>query len=106
LDFDISSYDYIIMGDILEHLSALDAQNLTQKIKNNQQKCLVAVPYEYEQGEYEGNPYEIHLQPDLTPSVMSNRYPLLNLLYGNHEYGYYINYNLNMKEVLIQNITI
>lgn len=102
MDFDISSYDYIIMGDILEHLSSKDAQLLITKIKNQNKKCLVAVPYEYEQGEYEGNPYEIHLQPDLTPSVMSNRYPSLRLLYGNNEYGYYINYDLNMKEVLIQ----
>lgn len=103
MDFDISPYDYIIMGDILEHLSSKNAQLLITKIKNQNKKCLVAVPYEYEQGEYEGNPYEIHLQPDLTPSVMSNRYPSLHLLYGNDEYGYYINYDLNMKEVLIQN---
>ena len=96
LDFDISPYDYIIMGDVLEHLSSKDGQILIGKIQELNKKCLVAVPYEYEQGAFGGNPYEIHLQSDLTPMKMKNRYPLLDLLYGNNEYGYYINYKLNI----------
>jgi len=103
MDFDIAPYDYIIMGDILEHLSSKDAIIFLKKIETNNQKCLVAVPYEYEQEEYEGNTFEIHLQPDLTPQIMKSRYSNLELLYGDEKYGYYINYTLNMKEVLIQN---
>ena len=101
-DFDFSGYDYIILGDILEHLTINDAQNII--INDNKIKCLVAVPYLSKQGEHEGNIYEIHLQEDLTPKIMKQRYPSLKLLYGNEGYGYYINYDLkNMKEVLIQN---
>jgi hypothetical protein len=44
-----------------------------------------------EQSEYEGNTHEIHLQPDLTPENMLERYPDLELLYGNNFYGYYTN---------------
>jgi len=97
-EFDFSSYDYIIMGDVLEHLSTEEAQQILDKINSNNQKCLIAVPYEYEQGEYQGNTYEIHLQPDLTPSNVLDRYPSLKLLYGNEEYGYYVNYT---SELLI-----
>jgi len=91
VDFDISKYDCIILGDILEHINIKDAKKLVTKIHNLNKKCLVAVPYEMEQGEYEGNKYEEHLQPDLTPKIMTERYPQLKLLIGNERYGYYIN---------------
>lgn len=84
-------YDFFIMGDILEHLSADEAQWLLSSLRLKGKKFLVAVPYEMEQGEHEGNKYETHLQPDLTPDIMKQRYPDLELLYGNEYYGYYIN---------------
>lgn len=91
VDFDFSKYDCIILGDILEHLTVDDAKKILKTITKNKQKCLVAVPYEMEQGESEGNIYETHLQPDLTPKIMLERYPDLKLLIGNDLYGYYIN---------------
>jgi SAM-dependent methyltransferase len=91
-NFDISMYDLIIMGDILEHLSQANAINLIDKINAHGINLLVAVPYLYEQGEMYGNPNEAHLQPDLTPEIMSARYPSLSLLFGDDKYGYYINY--------------
>ena len=102
-DFDFTHYDYIILGDILEHLNIKDAQKLIDKINDNNIKCMVAVPYLSEQGEYAGNIYERHLQEDLTPEIMGQRYPSLKLLYGNDGYGYYVNYNLKgMKEILVK----
>lgn len=90
-NFDFSLYDLIIMGDVLEHLSAEDAQNIIFQIQKNKQAVLVAVPYLYEQGAEFGNQHETHLQPDLTPAVMAKRYPELKLLYGDENYGYYVN---------------
>lgn len=92
IHFDIAEYDYIIMGDILEHLSIKDAKELIKKITHSGKKCLVAIPYTMEQGEVNGNIYETHLQPDLTHEVFLFRYPIMKELYRNHEYGYYINY--------------
>jgi hypothetical protein len=91
LEFDFSGYDYIIMGDILEHIKLEDATKLLENI-NNHCKCLVAVPYLFEQGEWEGNIHETHHQPDLTPELFLQRYPYMNLLFGDNHYGYYINY--------------
>ena len=85
----LSSYDFIILGDVLEHLSHEDATELLAKLDRNQKKYVVAVPYSMEQGEYEGNVHETHLQPDLTPENMSTKYPNLELLYSNQWYGYY-----------------
>jgi hypothetical protein len=94
IDFDISIYDYIIMGDIVEHLSVEDAHDLLTKIHLANKKCLVAIPYTMEQGEVNGNIYETHLQSDLTHDVFLFRYPMMKELYRNNEYGYYINYQL------------
>jgi 2-polyprenyl-3-methyl-5-hydroxy-6-metoxy-1,4-benzoquinol methylase len=92
IDFDFSRYDYLIIGDVLEHLSVYDAQKLINNINLLSKKCLIAVPYQYPQGSYEGNNFEAHLQPDLTHEIFLERYPSMNLLYKNELYGYYINY--------------
>jgi hypothetical protein len=97
----ILMYDYIILGDILEHLTPTDATLLMGQIETYNIKCIVAVPYLFEQGEYEGNIYETHHQPDLTPEIMASRYPNLKLLYGDDEYGYYINYEPHVAPNLI-----
>lgn len=90
--FDFNQYDYLIIGDVLEHLSVEDAQKLVADINSLNKKCLIAVPYQYPQGSHEGNHYEAHLQPDLTHEIFLERYPSMSLLYKNEQYGYYINY--------------
>lgn len=91
-EFDFSNYDYIIMGDVVEHLTIQEATNLLQKIYRTGKRMLMAVPYQYEQGEEYGNIYETHHQPDLTVALVYQRYPMMRLLYGDFRYGYYINY--------------
>lgn len=92
-DFQLfSDYDYIIMGDVLEHLYVEEAKIIIDDLESKNIKHLVAVPYNFPAGEYEGNVYETHLQPDLTPENVLIRYPNLKLLYGNHFYGYYVSY--------------
>jgi SAM-dependent methyltransferase len=102
-DFDFSKYDYIVMGDVLEHLTFNDAKIVLDKINESNKKCLIAVPYNYEQGSYEGNVYETHLQPDLTPSLMLERYPSLKLIFGDGGYGYYVNYEYENRLTRIAN---
>lgn len=88
-DFDVSEYDYIIMGDVLEHLTVEESKSVLNKMKDK--KVMVAVPYLFEQGEEMGNIYETHHQPELTHELMIERYGLTPL-YTNERYGYYINY--------------
>jgi len=99
--FDISDYDFIILGDVLEHLTVEDATKLVDYITNSGIECLVAVPYEMEQGEWEGNVHETHLQEDLTEDVMEERYPELDLLCGNNDYGYYIYQNKKLDRAYV-----
>lgn len=89
-EFKYDNYDIIIFGDILEHLNVNDAQNALKYALERCKEIIVAVPYLYEQGICYDNVYEIHLQPDLTKDIMNERYPYLELLYSNDEYGYYV----------------
>lgn len=71
----LGHYDLVIFGDVLEHLRTAQARLVLAECR----AAIVVVPFEYAQGEEDGNPYEAHLQPDLTPDVMTRRYPDLRL---------------------------
>lgn len=92
LNFSYKNYDYIILGDILEHLSVEDAKALITDISHNRIYCMVAIPYTMEQGTVGGNIYETHLQPDLTHDIFLLRYPTMRTLFRNELYGLYVNY--------------
>lgn len=92
LSFDLSPYDYVILGDVLEHIPKYEAINLIKRIDDEGIHCLVAVPYLYEQGEYMNNIHETHHQPDLTHEIFLQRYPSMKLLFKDEGYGYYTNY--------------
>ncbi len=75
-------YDIVIMGDVLEHMTIEDGQKLIDYILQNTRELIVVVPYMYPQHALYGNTYEIHLQPDLTPDNVTERYPQLHMLYS------------------------
>ncbi len=88
--YGLREYGLCILGDILEHLSLMEGQTLIRCISLHCENFIVAIPYQMEQGEHEGNIHETHLQPDLTIDNVKERYPEMELLYGNNFYGYYI----------------
>ena len=89
-DFHLKWYNLIIFGDIIEHLPVADAQALLGEAMLKCSDMVVAVPYLYPQGEIYGNPYERHLQADLTEDIVAERYPYLEpLLIFPGTYGYY-----------------
>jgi len=96
VDFDFSGYDFAILGDILEHLTVSDAQKVMAKLP----KAVIAVPYLLPQtgctikdrGMEVYNAFEKHEQSDLTVRLMFERYPMLQLVWSNMEYGYFKNF--------------
>lgn len=92
LDVNLMPYDYIIMGDIIEHLTVMEAKILTTRIHRANKKMMVAIPYMMPQGAVGGNDYEIHRQDDLTHKLFLERYPMMHNLFKNEHYGVYINY--------------
>lgn len=89
-DFRYGYYDIIIFGDVIEHLSVEDAQQVLEYTHERCKEMIVAVPYLNPQGIEEDNIYEIHIQNDLTDELMKQRYPFLKNVFKNDFYGYYI----------------
>lgn len=85
-----SDYDLVILGDVLEHLSSIDGQDVVERIVAAGCALFVAVPFKSQQGSVHGNIYETHLQSDLTPEVMFRRYPRLFCVYKDRKYGLYL----------------
>lgn len=89
-DFKYDWYDLVIFGDVIEHLTVEEAQEVLRYAYKHSKEVIVAVPYCYKQGIEYGNVYEIHKQDDLTPEIMKERYPELEEYIRNERYGYYI----------------
>lgn len=70
----------VIMGDVLEHLTRDEAQHVLHEFRRYVQEIIVVVPYEYPQGEEDGNVHQEHLQDDLTVELMAKAYPELTLV--------------------------
>jgi hypothetical protein len=73
-------YDLVLMGDVLEHLSVSDAQELIGRM-SNVREVMIAVPFEYPQGPWGGVESERHIQDDLTHDIFMQRYPGFRAVY-------------------------
>ena len=90
LELDVSKYDIIIMGDVLEHLPVIESQNLIKNIIEKCQEVIVVVPWEYRQGIIDGNTHEVHEQDDLTKDIMKIRFPNLVCVEENSVGGVFV----------------
>jgi len=89
-DFRFDRYDLIIFGDVLEHLRVKEAQAVLDYARPRCRDMVISVPFLYEQGAIYGNPYEVHIQDDLTPALFEERYPGFEVLCDpGHDYRYY-----------------
>jgi len=106
-DLEFEFYDVIIMGDVLEHIDIDRTKILLERLKSKCIELIILVPYQNENRSDErieldkkhmaeqwyGNIYEAHIQTDINPSIMVNRYPSLKLLFNNiisgHKCGVY-----------------
>ena len=83
-------YDLIIFGDVIEHMSVKKAQQVLAYAEKKCTDLIVAVPYLLPQDAKDGNPWEIHIQDDLTAELMAERYPQLELIkMAGERYCYY-----------------
>lgn len=69
------TYDVILFGDVIEHMDPSAAYMALMYARyHTRQDVIIGVPFLYPQGEIYGNPYERHIQDDLTPEVFEERY--------------------------------
>jgi len=77
---DGTHWDVVIFGDVLEHLDLERAQQMLLDFERVCTEYYVIVPYDYPQGEEDGNIHQRHLQDTLTPAKMVFQYPQLSLV--------------------------
>ena len=73
--FEYDWYDLIIFGDIVEHMTPAEAKDMLDYAAPRCKDMIVAVPFLYRQGAIHGNPFEVHVQDDLTAKIFEERYP-------------------------------
>ena len=89
-DFQYDWYDLIIFGDIVEHLTPEQAKAMLDYAKQRCKEMVIVVPYLYRQGAIYDNPYEVHIQDDLTAELFERRYPGYEVLcHPLEDYCYY-----------------
>lgn len=84
-ELEYDDYDLIIFGDVIEHMSVETAQKVLSYADKKCGDMIVAVPYLYKQGPLYGNPWEVHVQDDLTAENFAERYPKLAVLYDTRQ---------------------
>ena len=74
-------YDLIIFGDVIEHMDTPTARKVLNYAAPRCKDLIICVPWQWKQGPYNGNPYEEHIQDDLTPEIFAERYPGFEVLH-------------------------
>ena len=77
---DYEHYDLIIFGDVIEHMDVEKAQRVLAYARPRCRDMVVAVPFLYPQDAFGGNPWEKHVQSDLTAEIFAARYPGFSVL--------------------------
>jgi hypothetical protein len=94
----LNSYDLIIFGDVIEHITEEDSLKLFSKIKNRT-NVIVCVPFMAPQGEHYDNIYETHLQDKLTFNNFLEKYKTFVPFCVRYDYGVFLNVNsLNITQ--------
>src|SRR6185503_14037275 len=74
-EHNIFAYDLVIFGDVLEHMTRLEALACWLKARQQARYVMMSVPIiHYPQGASHGNPYEEHVQDHLTPEMIRDDY--------------------------------
>ena len=86
-------YDLIIFGDVIEHMPVERAQAVLKHAEGHCNTMIVSVPYLLPQGPIYGNPWEKHIQDDLTKKIFNERYPGFSVIWETNNYAYFYKSN-------------
>lgn len=106
LDIDLKQYQLAIFGDIIEHMSYVDAITTLSKFNNDCEDVIVGVPFNAEQEAEFGNPYEIHIQYDLNNEKFLSLYRNFDIYCLRYDYGIYIKSHTKNSEIPIYTLDV
>jgi SAM-dependent methyltransferase len=72
----VAPIDITFMGDVLEHMTKEEAQEVVAKVLKISKYAVISIPIiKWEQGEVDGNPYEKYIKDDWTHAEVMNSFP-------------------------------
>lgn len=84
-------FDVVIFGDVLEHMSANEAQIVFRLAKEMAKCIVVSIPIgSYPQGVWEDNPYEEHIKDDWTIEDIQDVFGIPDVDYAQDDQGCFI----------------
>jgi SAM-dependent methyltransferase len=70
------SYDMVFLGDVLEHMTRSEATDIWRKVSRSAKYAVVSIPIvHFPQGDFEGNPFEIHVEDHWTHDEVLEYFP-------------------------------
>lgn len=87
----IAPFDLVIMGDVLEHITKEEAIELVNTISKLTRYAIISIPIiHYPQGEYEGNPYEVHVKDDWSHQEVLDSFSNFEKVFEGERIGCYL----------------
>lgn len=72
----LPTFDLVLFGDVLEHMSKTSAQSLVNAALENSRYVIISIPIMHlPQGAIYGNPFEIHVKDDWTHEEVLESFP-------------------------------
>ena len=72
----LPNFDLVIFGDVLEHMTKEEAQDLVSKALTKSKFVLISIPIKHmPQGAVHGNPFEEHVKDNWTHKVVLESFP-------------------------------
>lgn len=69
------TWDVVIFGDVLEHMTEAEAVEVWRRAATAEHSALAIPVIHYHQGPLNGNPYEVHVDPDWTHERVLAAFP-------------------------------
>jgi SAM-dependent methyltransferase len=91
--FDVANntYDLVIAGDVLEHMSKDDAINVFAKFKPVCKYFIISIPIvKWPQEALNDNPYEVHVKDDWSHDEVMGTFPSVGAFFSGQQIGVYV----------------
>jgi 2-polyprenyl-3-methyl-5-hydroxy-6-metoxy-1,4-benzoquinol methylase len=85
------TYDIVIFGDVLEHMSKDDAIDVFAKFKPVCKYFIISIPIvKWPQEALDGNPYEVHVKDDWSHDEVMETFPSVGAFFSGQQIGVYV----------------
>lgn len=88
---EMPNFDLVICGDVLEHMTKEQSQDLIDKCLRQTRFILISIPIKrHPQDDINGNPFERHIKDDWSHAEVLNSFPCIKYSSTHNKIGVYL----------------